>query len=376
MKKWIEHFHKEGEVAEQAHYGLPEGTYEREVGKEGFFGPVTHFYHKNPPTSWIEFEGDLKPQAFDTNHIKETFKSPWQAPLLLHNNSVKVRMFKLSVDMQNLARNADGDDLMFFHSGEAEMFCDYGHISLVKGDYFVIPRGTNWRLETKDNCEILMIESSNSSYQIPDKGLLGPNAVIDPGSYDVPQINKAFKKQQSNDDQWVVEIKRLNKTSQQIFPFNPLDTIGWRGNLMPIRINWKKISPVMSHRYHVPPSAHTTFLGHRFVICTFVPRLFETAEKALKIPFFHNNDDYDEVLFYHQGNFFSRDNIHPGMMTLHPQGFAHGPHPGALTKAFKQDNKMTDEVAVMIDTRDPLEVTEQFRETEWTEYKHSWKSTT
>jgi len=218
-----------------------------------------------------------------------------------------------------------------------------------------------------------MIECTNAHYQFPDKGLLGPNAIVDPAVLEVPSLNNEFKAQQNDDEQWSVLIKHRNKMSCQVFPFNPLDAVGWRGNLMPVKLNWRDISPLMSHKYHVPPSAHTTFMGNRFIVCTFVPRLFETAEKALKIPFFHNNDDYDEVLFYHMGSFFSRDNIHPGMITYHPQGFAHGPHPGAMKKAFKQDNAMTDEVAVMIDTRDPLEITTELEQTEWKEYVDSWK---
>ena len=372
MKKWIENFRKEGIVARQAHYDLPDGTYEREVGKEGFFGPVAHFYHKNPPTNWIEFEGDLQPRAFDTNLYKETQNSPFKAPILMHNASIKVRMFKINESMNHLVSNADGDELLFVHKGNAEVYCDYGHIKLVEGDYFMLPRCTKWRLEVQELCEILMIECTNGHYQFPDKGLLGPNAIVDPAVLDVPAINDVFLAQQNDNEEWSLLIKHSNRISCQIFPFNPLDAIGWRGNLMPVRLNWRDISPLLSHRYHVPPSAHTTFIGNRFLICTFVPRLFETAEKALKIPFFHNNDDYDEVLFYHMGNFFSRDNIHPGMVTHHPQGFTHGPHPGALKKAFKQENAMTDEVAVMIDTRDALKITEDFEQVEWTDYVHSW----
>ena len=136
----------------------------------------------------------------------------------------------------------------------------------------------------------------------------------------------------------------------------------------------RDIRPLMSHRYHLPPSAHTTFLSSRFVVCTFVPRPFETDPRALKVPFFHNNDDYDEVIFYHAGDFFSRDNIHPGMLTYHPAGFTHGPHPKALKRMFRQEKPATDEYAVMIDTRDPLEVTDAASAVEWTGYVHSWKS--
>jgi len=156
-------------------------------------------------------------------------------------------------------------------------------------------------------------------------------------------------------------------------PINPLDATGWHGDLSVVRINVKDIRPVMSHRYHLPPSAHTTFVAERLVVCTFAPRPFETDPGALKVPFFHNNDDYDEVLFYHAGSFFSRDNIGPGMMTLHPCGFTHGPHPKALKNMLVQSKPATDEYAVMIDTRDALEITEAAQAVEWAGYVDSWK---
>jgi homogentisate 1,2-dioxygenase len=140
-----------------------------------------------------------------------------------------------------------------------------------------------------------------------------------------------------------------------------------------VRINWRAIRPLMSHRYHLPPSAHTTFVAGRFVVCTFVPRPFESDPGALKVPFFHNNDDFDELIFYHAGEFFSRDNIHPGMITLHPCGFTHGPHPKALKNMLKQAAPGTNEVAVMLDTRDALEVGEDAAAIERPEYVESWK---
>lgn len=129
----------------------------------------------------------------------------------------------------------------------------------------------------------------------------------------------------------------------------------------------------MSARYHLPPSAHTTFASTRFVVCSFVPRPLESDPYALKVPFFHNNDDYDEVIFYHAGEFFSRDYIHPGMLTLHPAGITHGPHPKAFETGKKALRKETDEVAVMIDSRDALEIADLPDGVEWTGYVDSWK---
>jgi len=140
-----------------------------------------------------------------------------------------------------------------------------------------------------------------------------------------------------------------------------------------MRINWRDIRPLMSHRYHLPPSAHTTFVAQRFVVCTFVPRPIESDPGALKVPFYHNNDDYDEVLFYHAGDFFSRDNIERGMVTFHPAGFTHGPHPKAFQAGLEYRKKFTDEVAVMLDTRDALEVGAAAETTENPDYVNSWK---
>ena len=158
------------------------------------------------------------------------------------------------------------------------------------------------------------------------------------------------------------------------YPYNPLDVVGWHGDNTVVRLNWRDIRPLMSHRYHLPPSAHTTFVANGFVICTFTPRPVESDPGALKVPFYHNNDDYDEVLFYHRGNFFSRDNIEQGMVTLHPCGFPHGPHPKALKKAKTDPATFIDEVAVMIDTRRALEVGEAAASVDVPEYVNSWRA--
>jgi homogentisate 1,2-dioxygenase len=374
MKRPIPHVRVEGTASRQAHAELPAGTYEREISKEGFFGPAAFFHHKHPPTGWVSFEGPLRPHAFDLNKLAQSQGSPWDAAAILHNAHVRVRFWQTSSPMDHLARNADGDDLLFVHAGHAEFYCDYGHLSLLPGDYVVIPRGTMWRIGVKHPFSALLIEAVNGSYSLPDKGLLGGHAIFDPAMLDVPQMNAAFLAQQADNRHWQVHVKRKNAISVVTYPFNPLDATGWHGDLSVVRINVKDIRPVMSHRYHLPPSAHTTFVGERFVVCTFVPRPFETDPGALKVPFFHNNDDYDEVIFYHAGNFFSRDNIGPGMMTLHPCGFTHGPHPKALQNMLVQSKPATDEYAVMIDARDSLEITEAAKGVEWAGYVDSWKS--
>jgi len=372
MKNYIRYSRVEGVASRQAHADLPAGSYEREMSKEGFFGPASFFYHRHPPTGWTKFEGPLRPHAFDLTKLEKTTNSPWDSPVVLANAHCQLRYWNFSGSMDHLARNADGDQLLFVHRGEGDLYCDFGHLKFTAGDYLLLPRGTMWRLTAAGGAALLMIEAINSSYMLPEKGLLGPHALFDPAMLDVPAMDAPFREQQT-EREWQVRIKARGQLSTATFPFNPLDATGWHGDLCACRINVKDFRPVMSHRYHLPPSVHSTFIANRFVVCTFTPRPFETDPGAIKVPFFHNNDDYDEVIFYHAGEFFSRDNIHPGMVTYHPSGFTHGPHPKALKHMLTQSKPATDEVAVMIDCRDPLDIGGEAARVEWSGYVDSWK---
>ena len=273
--------------------------------------------------------------------------------------------------MPDLARNADGDQLLFVHAGRGALFCDWGHLDYRDGDYLLLPRGSLWRLEPEEPTTLLMIEARGDSFQLPDKGLAGPQAIFDPAVLDIPEMNERFRAQQG-DTPTTVQIKRHDIVSRVHYPYNPLDALGWHGDLAAVRLNWRDIRPLASHRYHLPPSVHSTFVAARFVVCTFVPRPIETDPGALKVPFFHNNDDFDEVIFYHAGDFFSRDNIDAGMLSFHPAGFTHGPHPKAFAAGARAAKTHTDEVAVMIDTRDALKVAPDLAGVENIDYVDSW----
>jgi homogentisate 1,2-dioxygenase len=374
MKNWISFPRVEGVASRQAHADLPPGTYEREMGKEGFFGPSTQFYHTHPPTGWASWQGPLRPRAFDLTRINAAVATPWEADAVLSNAHLRFRQWRTSGRMDHLVRNGDGDELIFVHEGVGSLYCDFGHLRFRDGDYIVLPRGTMWRVDCDGPVTAVLIEATNDSYRLPDKGMLGAHAIFDPAMLDVPTIDDAFKAQQAVAGTWRVDIKRRNELSTVTYPFNPLDAVGWKGDLAPVRINWRDLRPVMSHRYHLPPSVHTTFVAVRFVVCTFVPRPFESDPGALKVPFFHNNDDFDEVIFYHRGNFFSRDNIHPGMVTLHPCGFTHGPHPKALAGMLTPKKAETDEVALMVDARDALDVATLPEGVELAGYAESWRT--
>jgi homogentisate 1,2-dioxygenase len=362
----------EGLVSRQAHADLPEGTFEREIGREGFAGPAAHMYHAHPPTGWSSFEGPLRPRAFDSARLERAGDSPWDAALLFSNAHLRYRLWIARGSMDHLVRNADGDELIFVHAGRGELFCDWGHLEIREGDYVCLPRGALWRVESAGSLRLLLIEATGGGYRLPERGLLGEHALFDPGVLDTPRLDDAFRAQQS-ERPWEVRVQARGRLSRIAFPFNPLDAVGWKGTLAPVRLNWRDIRPVVSPRYHLPPSVHTTFVAERFAICTFCPRPLESDPGALKLPFFHSNDDVDEVLFYHSGRFVSRDFATPGMITFHPSGFTHGPHPKAFERAARDPARETQEVAVMLDARDALEPGPDALAVEWEGYVDSWK---
>ncbi|MCP4914114.1 MAG: homogentisate 1,2-dioxygenase [Oligoflexia bacterium] len=361
----MESFKSSGKFTKQAHVKIPNGLYEEEHGRKGFFGRVSQIYHENPPVNWTDIDGELKPQClppvFDDKLKKNNFMP------ILENNDCIISVGHYVDSFKHFFRNADFDELFFIHDGEGRIETTYGHLDYVKGDYINIPRGTTYKFFINNPSKILRVESA-SEFEEPSRGILGPNALYDQTAIVTPEVAKGSEQDKS---EYKVEIKRLGKITTVTYPFNPLDSAGWKGSLYPKKLSIYDYCPIMSHRYHIPPSGHTTFVAQNFVICSFVERPLEDSKHGvLKVPFYHSNIDYDEVLFYHQGNFFSRDNIDAGAITFHPQGIHHGPHP----KAFEAgDEKLyTDEYAVMIDTRYPLKPTKWFTETEVKDYWKSW----
>src|SRR5262245_53161115 len=200
--KWIPVKGAEGKHSRQAHADMPEGTFEREMSKEGFFGPAAFFHHPKPPTGWTNFEGPLRPRAFDLTKLApsgnrnpgEDGAGPWHAPVILSNKSVEVRFWGLKNLMTKLSRNADGDTLLFVHSGVGHLYCDWGHYVVNSGDYIYLPRGAMFYMapHLSHFLEMLVIEATNTHFTLPDRGLLGPHGFFDPAMLETPKMDTAF----------------------------------------------------------------------------------------------------------------------------------------------------------------------------------------
>ena len=348
----------QGIAPRQAHADMPQGLWEREMGRDAFFGPATDFYHRNPPNAWAAIDKNgPRPHVFDTRHIMSVTRSPWHAAELLVNASIRIRYWKTTGSMDHLVRNADGDELLFMHRGQCELFCDFGHISLVKGDYFILPRGTMWRIEAQGDIDLLLVESTDAPYRLPEESMLGRHMPFDAGVFDVPELNETFRSQR-RDVESEIRIKHRGRVSSVVFPFNPLDAEGWKGDLYPVRLNVKDIRPISCHRAHVVPSGHTTFVSDRFLVCTFLPYPSPSDPTALKLPTFHDNVEYDEVLFLHDGTPSGlTEGFDAGLMTFDPRGLTHGPMPNMQPYYHKPEVSMENNfVVLMFDTRDPLEL--------------------
>jgi len=366
-----------GKATRQAHVGLPEGTFEEEHGREGFYGRVSHLYHTHPPTGWTRIEGKLRPHAFYLDRVTPSDRSDPRGTSepVLYNDDLILSISRRSEPAPYYSRNADGDELFFVHQGTGKIETDFGILTYEPGDYIVIPRATTYRFvpETKENF-IVVVEAHGSEILPPtpeQKGLIGMHALYDMSAITIPEFIPYEKKQETNGKEYELRVKRLGEYTSIFYPFHPIDLVGWKGDLTAFKINMRDIRPVMSPRVHLPPSAHTTFLADNFVICSFLPRPLEEDPDTLRVPFYHRNTDYDEVLFYHDGDFFSRDNIKAAMMTLHPQGIHHGPHPKALKS--NPNITRTNEYAMMLDAKHPLKIAPAGEAAEWKEYWTSWQ---
>lgn len=363
---------KKGNFPKQAHVDIPSGVYEEEHGRKGFAGPASHLYRAHPPTGWVRIEGPCRPRAFNcANLIPSDYHSKEERPVeILRSPDVRIFISRRRETMPYYFRNADGDELHFVHKGQGFVETDYGILSYEPGDYLLFPKGTTYRFVVEKGPGLILVLETPESFTVPERGLLGHHALFDRGVLVVPELAPASKG--GGQKEWEVRIKRDGTFTKVFYPFPPMDVVGWKGDVWPTKLNVRDFRPVTSPRYHLPPSVHATFQAGGALISTFAPRPLESDPEALKVPFYHRNMDFDEVLFYHEGSFFSRSGINPGALTVHPQGIHHGPHPSAITAS--KTKKQTNEVAVMVESRHPFHVMLEAEAVELKDYAMSWSS--
>lgn len=374
LPQWIR-----GTTSRQAHVGLPPGTVEEEHGRDGFYGPASHLYRLHAPTAWTSVDGPAVHRAYDASRLDGADDDLWPT-LVLGNEQVSIGVQRYQRGRPEFLRDADGDLLYFVHHGAGLLRTEYGPLRYRPGDYLLLPRGTTFRFEVDGPATLLAVEAVRSRYTLPDRGLLGRHALFDPALIEVPEAEAV---DEAGD--FSVIVKRGGRGTTVRYPFHPCDVVGWKGDVAPMRLNVEDFRPVTSPRYHLPPSAHTTWLADGFVVCTFAPRPMEEDADALRLPFFHRNVDYDEVIFYHRGEFFSRAGIGEGMMTFHPTGLHHGPQPAARARDAEAaaqaasvangdggPRRMANEYAVMVDAHEPLQPGKAAARLEVDAYVASW----
>ncbi|HMU68535.1 MAG TPA: homogentisate 1,2-dioxygenase [Chitinophagales bacterium] len=381
-------YHQLGKIPNKRHvvYRNSEGQMYNEelVGTQGFSSLSTLAYHIYPPTRVIGTGTpfDMRPRIAIENNMRMLSFSGFDIPaeddylqsrkVLFVNSDLHIGLAAPTQSPEYFFKNADADELIFIHKGSGTLSTMYGEVEFEQHDYLVIPRGTIYKIDfdTDDN-RFLFIESFSPIYT-PRRYRNEFGQLLEHS----PFCERDFKKPANlitHDEEGEFEI--LIKKRGQVFPYtyanHPFDVVGWDGYLYPYAFNIHNFEPITG-RIHMPPPIHQNFEGNNFVVCSFVPRLYDYHPQAIPAPYHHSNIDSDEILYYVEGEFMSRNNIKQGQLTLHPAGLPHGPHPGAIERSIGK--KETHELAVMIDPFKPVSITETAVELEVEDYYLSWIS--
>lgn len=380
-------YYKLGQIPRKRHtqFRKPDGTLYAEelISTEGFNSLYSLVYHAHPPTLVKEIGDpiDVAPKVAAPKNMKSrsfvTFNTPAAADYLqsrtalLVNSDVQIGVAAPRHSMTTyFFKNADSDEVLFVHEGSGLLRTIYGEIPFEYGDYLVIPRGCIYQLHFNDeNNRLLVIESPTPIYP-PKRYQNSFGQLLEHSPYCERDI-KVPQNLQTHDE--LGDFKVMIKKQDLIYPYtygsHPFDAIGWDGYSYPYGFSIHNFEPITG-RLHMPPPIHQTFEARNFVICSFVPRLYDYHPDSIPAPYNHSNVDSDEILYYVDGDFMSRKHVERGMITLHPKGIPHGPHPGTVEKSIGA--KETRELAVMIDPFYPLQITEAALNIEDPNYYKSW----
>ena len=380
-------YHKLGKIPPKRHtqFEKPSGGlyYEQLFGTIGFDGMSSLMYHIHRPTMVKEIlsETDVSPKIAVEKGIKARLLKGFEVPpkedylesrtRLLVNSDIHI---SLAAPQHSLTsyfyKNADADELLFIHRGSGQLRTQLGNIRFEYGDYLIIPRGIIYQIEFDSEDNRLLIAESFHPIYTPKRyrnwfGQLLEHSPFCERDYKLPEVLETH----DTKGDFEIKIKKQGKIYSLLYPTHPFDVVGWDGYNFPYGFSIHNFEPITG-RIHQPPPVHQTFETSAFVVCSFCPRLYDYHPQAIPAPYNHSNIDSDEMIYYVDGDFMSRNKIEQGHITLHPGGIPHGPAPGAYERSIGK--KETIELAVMIDTFRPLMLTQEAMLIDDGKYYQSW----
>jgi homogentisate 1,2-dioxygenase len=381
------HYHSLGNIPHKRHtqFRKPDGELysEQLFSTEGFSNDYSILYHCHPPTEIIKTDEPVnaQPKVAEEKMLKhrslEGFNIKPEKDFLQSRKAVLVNNdchIVLAAPQQSMAdyfyKNADADEMIFVHEGSGVLKTQYGNLDFAYGDYLVIPRGSIYQIEFATENNRLFIVESFSPIRYPKKYVSKLGQLMEHSPFCERDIRQP-KDLQTIDKpgDFLIQAKKKGILYGLHYAHHPFDVVGWDGCCYPFAFSIHDFEPITG-RVHQPPPVHQTFEANNFVVCSFCPRLFDYHPQAIPAPYNHSNIDSDEVLYYVDGDFMSRKHVTRGMITLHPAGIPHGPHPGAVKKSIGA--RETNELAVMVDTFHPLQLTVAALEIENEGYVMSW----
>ncbi|MGQ0824481.1 MAG: homogentisate 1,2-dioxygenase [Actinomycetota bacterium] len=379
------HYRRVGDVPGKRHilHKLDDGlAFEEMIGVGGFSGASALLYHRRSPSAVVRIEAVEHPQPswqpnypLRPHHLRTDSLAPADDAVLgrhalLGNDDIEIA-YVTATQTGPLYRNAIGDELVYVHAGAAVLESVFGRLPIATGDYAVVPASTTHRWVVEHRAELLVI-TATGHVGIPDRYLNDQGQMRDGAPFSERDLRGPDPEPLLVDGEDVPVLVRTRAGfSRHVHATHPFDVVGWDGALYPWALNINDFEPIVG-RLHQPPPVHQTFAGPNFVVCSFVPRLFDFDPDAVKVPYHHSNVDSDEVLFYAAGDFMSRagSGIGVGSISVHPAGFVHGPQPGSVERAMGVDR--TEETAVMVDTLRPLQLSETALAISDPAYPGSW----
>jgi len=376
-------YQKRGKVPNKRHTQFRDESgklYSEElVSRNGFSGIYSNLYHINPPAA-VQSIGDFRvielskknvnhqPHHLQTSKISHEKNLDCSRVPLFHNSDLIISKAIFSAPMQLLYRNGNADEIIFIHRGVGRFNSNFGYLDLRPGDYLVIPRGVIYNIEVSQKIEALVIESS-SAIETPDRYRNKFGQLLEHSPFSERDIRTPNFMLPIQNKSIEIEVKLKNGIQMYEYKYHPFDLIGWDGYFFPYVFNINDFMPITG-KIHQPPPVHQTFKGNGFVICSFVPRLFDYHKDSIPAPYAHSNVDSDELIYYAAGEFMSRRGIEEGSITHHPMGLPHGPQPGKTEESIGAIE--TNELAVMVDTFKPLNLTKSALDIEDNSYPFSW----